>query len=58
MLRFIALRRVRTPKKAEQRRCNVIEGSKPGVLDFLLQLETKQPILPNDLKTHHNHMYS
>ena len=60
MLRFIALRGVRAHEHVEysQRRENVIYRDRSHIVEFLLQLENKQQIMQNNVKTQHNRMYS
>ena len=63
MLRFIALRGVRSRKNVayieHMYRWNAINWDIIRVVEFLLQLENKLQILPNNLEeTQHEHMYS
>ena len=59
MLRFIALRGVRAHENVEhsQRRENVIYKDRIHLVELLLQLENKQQIMQNNVKTQHKHMY-
>ena len=58
MLDVIALREVRAHKNVAhlQRRKNVICQDRNLVVELLLQLKKK--IMPNNLETQYNHMYS
>ena len=60
MLRFIALREVRTHENVEhsQRKENVIYRDRSCVVELLLQLTNKQQIMPKIVEIQHKHMYS
>ena len=60
MLRHIALRLERVPKNVAlfrtQVKCDV--GVRSRIVVFILHLENKQHIMPNNMETQHKHMWS
>ena len=60
MLRYNALRGVQAHENMEhsQRRENFIYRHRSRIVELLLQLENKQQIVQNNVKTQHNRMYS
>ena len=60
MLRFIAFRGIRAHENMNhsQRRENVIYRDRIRVIELLLQLDSKQQIMTNNVENQHNYMYS